>query len=174
MPSDPMASPSPAAEKPKARGTALTILLGSAVAAAGLMASIPQDEGERLGAYRDIVGIWTICNGDTSGVQPGQVATKAECQERLERQLVAHASPVIACTPGLKGRDNQAWAAVSLAYNIGTGAYCRSTVARRFNAGDWRGGCDAFLMWNKAGGRVIRGLDDRRRRERAICMKGLT
>ena len=50
---------------------------------------------------------------------------------------------------------------------------CRSTAARRFNAGDWRGGCEAFLMWNKAGGRPVRGLTLRRQRERALCMKGL-
>lgn len=46
-------------------------------------------------------------------------------------------------------------------------------AARRFNAGNWRGGCDAFLMWNRAGGRVVRGLALRRARERALCLKGL-
>lgn len=46
-------------------------------------------------------------------------------------------------------------------------------AVRRFSAGNWRGGCDAFLMWNKAGGRVVRGLSLRRARERALCLKGL-
>jgi len=71
------------------------------------------------------------------------------------------------------GREQQLIASVSLAYNIGTGGFCRSTAARRFNAGNWRGGCDAFLMWNRAGGRVVRGLTLRRQRERAICLTGL-
>jgi lysozyme len=62
---------------------------------------------------------------------------------------------------------------VSLAYNIGTGAYCRSSVDRQFDAGNWRAGCDAMLKWNKAGGREIRGLTQRRQRERAICLRGL-
>jgi lysozyme len=56
------------------------------------------------------------------------------------------------CVPGLKDRPNQLAASVSLAYNIGTAAFCRSTVARRFNADQWRAGCDAFLAWRYAGG----------------------
>jgi lysozyme len=128
-----------------------------------------------LRAYADIVGVWTICDGDTKGVRRGMVETEAGCTARLERQLVAHAKPVLACVPGLarKDRENQLVASVSLAYNIGTGGFCRSTAARRFNAGDWVGGCNAFLMWNKAGGREVRGLTLRRQRERALCLKGL-
>jgi lysozyme len=128
-----------------------------------------------LAAYADIVGVWTICDGDTLGVRRGMVETEAGCAARLERQLVAHAKPIIACVPGLagQGRENQLVASVSLAYNIGTSGFCRSTIARRFNAGNWRGGCDAMLMWNKAGGRPVRGLTLRRERERAICLKGL-
>lgn len=126
-------------------------------------------------AYADIVGVWTICDGDTKNVRPGMVETEAGCTARLERQLVAHAKPVLACVPGLQhpSRQNQLIASVSLAYNIGTSGFCRSTVARRFNAGNWRGACDAMLMWNKAGGRVVRGLALRRERERALCLKGL-
>jgi lysozyme len=126
-----------------------------------------------LRAYADIVGVWTICDGDTKNVRPGMVESEAGCTARLERQLVAHAAPVLKCVPGLKGRDNQLVASVSLTYNIGPAGFCRSTVARRFNAGNWRGGCDAMLMWNKAGGREVRGLTLRRQRERALCLKGL-
>lgn len=126
-----------------------------------------------LNAYLDVVKIPTICDGDTKGVRMGMRETEAGCRDRLERQLVAHAAPVLRCVPGLKGRDNQLVASVSLAYNIGTAGFCRSTAARRFNAGDWRGGCDAFLMWRFAGGREVRGLTLRRQRERALCLKGL-
>jgi len=126
-----------------------------------------------LRAYADIVGVWTICDGDTKNVRPGMVETEAGCAKRLEQQLIAHAAPVLKCVPGLRGRDNQLAASVSFAYNVGVAGFCRSTAARRFNAGNWRGGCDAFLMWNKAGGRVVRGLTLRRERERALCLKGL-
>ena len=96
----------------------------------------------------------------------------AECNARLERQLIAHAEPVLVCTPGLRDHPEELAAASSLAYNIGVSAYCRSTVDRRFDAGDFKGGCDAFLMWNKAGGREIKGLTNRRRAERDICLQG--
>ena len=127
----------------------------------------------QLVAYRDIVGVWTICGGETKDVKPGMVETPAGCAARDEAALIRHAEPVLACTPILRGPPNQLSAAISLAYNIGTGAYCRSTVDRRFDAGDWRGACEAFLMWNKAGGKVVNGLDRRRRAERALCLKEL-
>ena len=164
----------PAPPKPAVGPKGLAGVIGL-IAASILFISIPKDEGTEYKAYRDIVGVWTICNGDTKNVAPGMKETKAGCQKRLEDQLIAHAKPVMACVPTLSeaGRDYQRAASVSLAYNIGTGAFCRSTAARRFNARNWRGGCDAFLMWNKAGGRVVRGLVLRRERERDICLKGL-
>jgi lysozyme len=193
MANKPPLEPLPDARRPK---SPLVALVGSAAAIA-LATLIPHDESGRkveasvtddgallvehksgpqfLKSYADIVGVWTICDGDTKGVRRGMVETEAGCTARLERQLVAHAKPIIACVPGLagQGRENQLVASVSLAYNIGTGGFCRSTAARRFNAGQWRGGCDAFLMWNKAGGRPVRGLTLRRQRERALCLKGL-
>lgn len=181
----------PSGSKPK---SPLVALVGASAAIA-LATMIPHDESGRkvdasvsrdgalevrhvrgpqyLAAYADIVGVWTICDGDTLGVRRGMVETEAGCRDRLERQLVAHAEPVLRCVPGLKGRDNQLVASVSLAYNIGTSGFCRSTAARRFNAGDWRGGCNAMMMWNKAGGREVRGLTLRRQRERDLCLKGL-
>lgn len=126
-----------------------------------------------LVAYRDIVGIPTICDGETEGVTMGMVETVEGCKARNEAALIRHAEPVLACTPTLRGHPNQLAAAISLAYNIGTGAWCRSTVDRRFDAGQWRAACDAFLMWNKAGGKVVNGLDRRRRAERDLCLKEL-
>lgn len=176
--------------------SALVALVGAG-AAAMLAVMIPHDESGRkvdaavtpdgalivrhvsgpqyLRAYADIVGVWTICDGDTKGVRPGMVETEAGCIKRLERQLINHAAPVLKCVPALARPEhqNQLVASVSLAYNIGPAGFCRSTAARRFNAGDWRGGCDAFLRWNRAGGREVRGLTIRRKRERDLCVKGL-
>lgn len=158
---------------PKRRSLIAVIGVGAALIVSPLVAKWESGGKQHLTAYRDIVGIWTICDGDTNNVRPGMVETEQGCRDRLEAQLVAHAEPVLRCTPGLRARPDQLAAAVSLAYNIGTGAYCGSTVARRFNAGDLRGGCDAFLMWTKAGGRVVQGLLNRRRDERAVCLRGL-
>lgn len=157
----------------------LVALVGT-LAATSLLATVPKEEGTEFAAYRDIAGIVTICNGDTKNVHMGMVETQDGCQRRLEAQLVAHAKPTMACTPrlGEPGRDWQRAAAVSLAYNIGVGAYCRSTADKRFDVGDWRGGCDAFLSWSKAkvNGqlRTVQGLLSRRQRERAICLRNIT
>jgi len=175
----------------------LSLAIG-AIAAAGLLTSVPADESGRkveiavqpdgeavvrhvrgpefLTAYRDIVGVWTICDGITAGVRSGTRETREGCLRRLEDELVQVAEHMLECVPTLRepGRDYQRWAIVSLAYNAGWPSICRSTAARRFNARDWRGGCDAFLMWNKAGRplREVRGLTLRRQREREICMTG--
>lgn len=190
-----MTQPNKPARNPNLPSKSPLVALVGATAAMALAVMVPKDESGRkveasvtqdgalevrhvsgpqyLRAYADIVGVLTICDGDTKGVRPGMVETEAGCVQRLERQLVAHAAPILKCVPGLKGRDNQLVASVSLAYNIGTGGFCRSTAARRFNAGNWRGGCDAFLLWDKAGGKKVRGLTLRRQRERALCLKGL-
>lgn len=160
----------PNAPKPKGKFPALAALIGTA-ATAVLVPTIQGWEGRRNVPYQDIVGIWTVCDGDTKGVIPGIVQTDAQCDARLERQLIAHAKPVLACVPQLKDKPNALAASISLAYNIGTTAFCRSTSAARFRAADVAGGCDALLKFNRAGGKVVRGLDRRRHAERQICMR---
>lgn len=61
-------------------------------------------------------------------------------------------------------------ALVSLGYNIGTGALRNSTLLKKLNAGDRQGAADQFLVWRKAGGKVNRGLEARRRKERALFL----
>lgn len=144
-------------------------------AAAILYAFVPVYEGEVLTTYYDPVGIATVCYGDTDRAMaiPGVTYTREECLQSLEKQLIDHAEPVIACTPGVDQSPEMTVAFVSLAYNIGTGAFCRSTVARRFNAGDYAGACAAIEMWNKAGGKVLKGLVRRRADERTLCERGI-
>lgn len=131
-----------------------------------------------LRAYLDIVGVATACDGITKGVKVGMTFTPAQCAEMLERELIIHAEGVMKCTPGLalsRGTwlDGPRFAATSLAYNVGVGGYCSSTARRQFNAANYTSGCEAFLMWNKAGGKVVRGLTLRREREKAACLKSL-
>jgi lysozyme len=59
------------------------------------------------------------------------------------------------------------------AYNVGSGAACRSTLAKRANAGDWRAACDQLLRWDRAGGAVVRGLTNRRAAEHRLCVGAL-
>ena len=58
----------------------------------------------------------------------------------------------------------------SLAYNIGTGAFCGSTLVRTLNAGDYTGACKQILRWDKQKGRVLRGLTRRRQAEYQMCI----
>ncbi|WDD92773.1 lysozyme [Burkholderia sp. FERM BP-3421] len=157
----------------------LVSIVGAATAAL-LFSTVPQHEGIRLVGYLDPVGIPTKCMGDTTNVVVGRRYSDAECRESLERQLIAHAEPVLRCTPALKGHTYQLAAAVSFAYNVGVSAYCASTSAKRFNTGDWRGACRALNQsdsgqpqWVTANGRVLPGLVRRRADERALCERDL-
>ena len=77
-----------------------------------------------------------------------------------------------ACLMTRKPTDNQYGAMLSLAYNIGPGAFKKSTCLRRFNAGDDAGASEALTWFNKAGGKVLRGLVSRREAERDLFMNG--
>lgn len=148
----------------------LIALVGTA--AAGLMiTTVGMWEGKRNDPYLDLVKKLTVCFGETR-VEMRRYSD-AECEDMLANGLADFAEPVLKRNPELLGHPNQLAAATSLAYNIGPANYNRSTVARRFSAGNWRGACDAFLLWNRAGGRVVKGLTRRREHERQICLKGL-
>lgn len=154
--------------------------LAAAATVALVMAvtALKSDEGKRTLDYLDIARVPTACYGHTgAGVAAGTHRTDAECEVLLSTDAQAHMAGVLGCTPSLVGRPYQLAAATRIAFNIGVSAYCRSTIARRFNAGDRRGACEAFSAWNKAhwNGRIVavRGLTDRRARERAMCLTGL-
>ena len=147
-------------------------VVGSALATL-CVGTITQFEGVRTTAYRDSVGIPTVCIGETKGVRMGQRFTLAECQAMLVERLGRDFAPAIeACVTRPMADDFYA-AALSLSYNIGTGGFCRSSVVRHYNAGDRRAACNAFLLYDKAGGRVLAGLVKRRQAERALCLKGI-
>ncbi len=130
-------------------------------------------EGLYTHAYKDIVGVVTICYGVTNDdrkVHMGDTATVSECKGMLAEDLPRYKKMVDKCIHREMPPHRTA-AMVSFVYNVGQGALCKSTVARKLNAGDVRGGCEALMMWNKAGGREIRGLTNRRTAERKECLR---
>lgn len=141
------------------------IWLACAVAFVGLC------EGLRLTAYPDVGDVPTICYGETLHVHMSDVATKEQCDEKLSARLQQFNEEISQCLPANLPETRRA-AFVSLAYNIGAAQFCKSTVARRINAGDVQGACDAILMWNKVDGKVVKGLTNRRQKERELCLKG--
>ena len=130
-------------------------------------------EGYRSNAYLDSVNVPTICFGETRGVRLGDHRTRAECEAMFVERLNGFATKVESCIRQPMP-DKVEGAFVSLAYNIGEGAFCGSSVARLYNAGEGRAACDAIMRFNRAGGHVLSGLTNRRKRERALCLEGLT
>ena len=136
---------------------------------------VKEFEGLRTTAYKDSAGVWTIGYGTTGragvGIDPveGMEITEAEAEYYLQKGLEKFSTEITgAITQPIN--ENEFGAFVSLAYNIGSGAFKRSTALRKFNAGDKQGSANAMLMWNKAGGRVLNGLIRRREAERALFL----
>jgi lysozyme len=128
-----------------------------------------------LRAYRDIAGVATACDGITKGVKMGQVYTEAQCNAKLERELVVHAEGVMRCSPALVKDDND-WrriAAVDHGYQFGVAAWCGSTAHRLIEQGKIAEGCADLLRWNKAGGRFSNGVQRRSYRRMEYCRTGL-
>lgn len=152
----------------KKAGAGLTIAGSLAVGLVGAW------EGLRTKAYRDVVGIPTVCFGETRGVKMGDQYTVEECKAMLGDALAEFETNMRRCLTSPDSIPDKPYVAfLSLSYNIGNRAFCGSTVARKANAGDLKGACDAILAWNKAGGRVIPGLVNRRKDERKLCLEGV-
>jgi len=149
------------------------VALVGAVAAAALLSFTPAFEGTELSTYRDMGGVLTYCTGATENAAWGKTYTPAQCRAQLDRDLERHAAGIATCIPLARLTDGQKVAFVDAAYNIGVGAFCGSSMARRASAGDMTGACNALLMWNKVGGKEVRGLTRRRQAERELCLKGL-
>jgi lysozyme len=140
---------------------------------------IKEFEGFRAKAYRDPVGIWTIGYGTTEmagvGIVPraGMVISETDATEYLHRALDKFAASIRSkITAPIN--ENEFGAFMSLAYNIGPGAFGKSSALRKFNAGDKAGAANAILLWNKAGGKVLNGLVRRRKEERDLFLAPVT
>lgn len=139
-------------------------------------------EGERLVAYRDSGGVPTICMGHTGpDVYMGLRLTHAQCQEIFKKDLIAHETRMLACAPELANVPDQSYVAINdWAFNVGTGAACKSTLIRKVKAGDLRGACNELSRWVYVKGKVITGLVNRRIKdvggrvsERSLCLQGV-
>lgn len=113
-------------------------------------------------------GFGTTRNPDGTPVRLGDRTTPTRALVRLLADADEYARAVKRCAP-VPMHQHEFDAFVSLTYNIGPGAFCGSTLARKLNAGDYAGACAEILRWNKAGGRVLSGLVKRRQYEHAKC-----
>jgi lysozyme len=113
---------------------------------------------------------WTIGWGATGAdhvhggrIGPNTVWTQGQCDTRLADDLARYASDVTRALSDASVTQAQFDALVSFHYN--TGAIARATLTRKHIAGDYQGAAREFARWNKAGGRVLKGLTRRRAAE---------
>lgn len=136
------------------------------------IALIKRFEGMRLRPYKDSVGVLTVGYGHTRMVREAVTYTLEEVEDLLKQDLEyferSLTNMVQNCT------SNQFSAMVCLAFNIGTGNFANSTVRRLHNERNHQGAADAFLMWNKAGGKSLVGLSRRREAERELYLRTAT
>ena len=119
---------------------------------------------------------WTIGWGATGAdhvhggrIGPGTVWTQAQCDARLADDLARYAAEVAQALGTAPTTQAQFDALASFHYN--TGAIGRATLTRKHIAGDYPGAAREFARWNRAGGRVLKGLTRRRAAETALYLQ---
>ncbi|WP_414147550.1 lysozyme [Erwinia sp. BNK-24-b] len=134
---------------------------------------IADAEGCRTSPYQCSAGVWTNGIGHTAGVTPHSRVSERQAAVnlvydvmRLERQL-AVCAPVDMPQPVYD-------ALVSFSFNVGTGAACGSTLVSYLKRQQWQQACDQLSRWVYVNGIRNAGLENRRQREKAWCLKGAT
>jgi lysozyme len=122
--------------------------------------------------YLDPVKVPSYCYGETQNPDWNRKYPEGECRALLEGRLMEFYQGVRSCIKG-DMPDTAAAAFTDLAYNMGVGGFCRSSVVRLWNGGDHRAACNRILKFNTAGGVVFKGLTRRREAERELCLRGL-
>ena len=144
------------------------VAVGALAVSATALVGLANLEGYRGTAYKDIGGVWTNGFGETKGVKEGDRTTPERALVQLLVSTNSHADRIRQCIK-VPLHQYEFDAYVSLAYNIGTGAFCSSTLVRKLNAGDYDGACEQILRWNKVNGKVVQGLANRREKEYEMC-----
>ena len=131
---------------------------------------IRREEGERLTAYADIIGVWTIRVGHTGAVDgkpvaKGMVISADKSRELLSADLLKFESAITRLVK-VPLKQYEFDALVSLVFNIGETNFARSTLLKKLNTNDFKGAAEQFLAWKNAGGRPVQGLLNRRKREK--------
>ena len=146
----------------------IRLAVGALAVSAAALVGIASHEGYRGEAYKDAVGVPTIGYGETAGVKMGDKTTPERALVQLLESTEKHADAIRQCIK-VPLYQHEFDAYISLAYNIGTGAFCKSTLVKKLNAKDYAGACKEIKRWNKASGKVLPGLVKRRETEYRMC-----
>jgi lysozyme len=150
---------------------------------------IAHHEGTKLKPYRCPARLWTIGVGhvidpnharvpfeerNSLAIPEGwnRVFTMGEVDAILAKDLERFERGVLKYCPSAGSR--QAWldSLVSFSFNVGLGTLQRSTLRQKHNRGDHEGAANELLKYCKAGGKVLKGLENRRKDERALYLGG--
>lgn len=139
------------------------------------LAMLRHHEGVRFKPYRDAIGLWTVGVGHLIGDGTSlpdswnKTFSSGEVDVILSRDLARFEAGVERmCPNGLT--QPRFDALVSISFNFGLGTLQRSSIRMRHNRGDYEGASNAFLLYTKAGGKVLKGLVTRRNDERAVYL----
>ncbi|MGF7157606.1 GH24 family phage-related lysozyme (muramidase) [Bartonella heixiaziensis] len=136
------------------------------------LALIKQWEGLRLNAYKDAIGVWTIDYGHTNSagkpfIYEGMTITEEQDENVLYQDLRQFENAVEQAVQ-VSLTDEQFAALVSFCYNVGTGAFCNSTLLKKLNQGEYEAVPAELQKWTKAGGKRLQGLAHRRAAETGL------
>lgn len=118
--------------------------------------------------YRDVGGVWTNGFGNTKNGQ--QSVTVPQALKQLGENANEATYAVIVCLDVVP-EQNEIDAFTSLTFNIGSRAFCQSTLVKKYRAGDKAGACKEILRWDYVQGKKVAGLTNRRRAEYDMCME---
>ncbi|WP_260927327.1 glycoside hydrolase family protein [Novosphingobium sp. 9] len=158
----------------KLTGAALTAFTAATVALVAPVLTEP-NEGYSGPVYKDPAGYLTQCYGERQ-VDPSVIYSKSACATKLRARMAKDYGPaIVKCVPDFTAPAHQLayGASIDVSYNAGPAAFCRSPMAKAFNAGRWTAGCKAFPGWYVTS-RGVRypGLVRRRGEEQSFCLTG--
>lgn len=143
---------------------------------AALVLSVANHEGFRSAAYIPVPGDKvTYGHGfttkpDGSAVKLGDYISKEQSTKRLNSELLHYKNDISKCiTVPLTQYEVDAY--TSLSFNIGVGAFCKSTIVKKLRSYDYEGACKEILKWDKFKGKALKGLTVRRQQEYNLCIK---
>lgn len=110
----------------------------------------------------------TIGFGTTEGVKMGDSIDPVTAVNRAHRDIIEFESALKQCV-NVPLYQHEYDAYIKLSYNIGKSAFCKSTLVRKLNAGDYDGACKEILRWDRFKGKPLRGLTNRRQEEYKLC-----
>lgn len=148
---------------------------------------IQHHEGTKLKPYRCPAKLWTIGTGHVLYPEQGamkledraafelkpadnRLFTREEVDAILAKDLERFVRGVLKYCPTTGNNQNWLDALVSFSFNVGLGTLQRSTLRQKHNRGDYQGAADEFLKYCKGGGKVLKGLENRRKDERSLYL----